>query len=597
MRKKTKILSLALVFCLALPASAFGGSSGGNGIRPAENAGSGSGSAASEINGLTRGEFISALAEASGEELQQYEQSCSPFSDVKDDDTAVSWAYAKWLINGGGDGRFRPDDRLNRQEAAAILGRYLDYRYTSLPAGCGTGLPDTAELAEWAGDGVTACCMYGIIPEENAGQSSDLTENGSGSSIWDFRPLDPVSAEDAALWIGNVGKLNLSDLSIPEEKTFSDRLAAAVKSGANGKNWSVSPYSARTALAMMTAGAKGATQRELLDALQIEDIGRFSDETESLMETYDSYEGVMALRTANSIWLNQSWFGGRGKFLPDYRDEMAHKYRAEAREVTDSNSVEEVNDWVNEKTEGKIPEILGEDNRDFVTALVNAVYFKAAWKNEFPEQNTKEGVFYNADGSRTETDFMNQTDFFGYYSTPGVEAVRLDYRNYGTEGQEGEWKNCPDADFSMYLIKAEDSLSDLENILEQAEFENSKIRISMPKFRVEHTAVLDDAFKAMGVRTAYDSGSADFSGILDPSTLPGGEYFMDTVIQKTYIAADEKGTEAAAATAVMGEGSSAPPERQPPVREFIADEPFYFVIRDNAEGLILFAGQYNLADA
>ena len=265
--------------------------------------------------------------------------------------------------------------------------------------------------------------------------------------------------------------------------------------------------------------------------------------------------------------------------------------------MTDSNSVEEVNAWVDEKTEGKIPEILSEDNRNFVTAFVNAVYFKAAWEKEFSEKNTEQGVFKNADGSQVETDFMNQTDFFGYYSTPGVEAVRLDYRNYGIEDSEGGRKNCPDADFSMYLIKAEDSLSDVENILDQAEFETSKVSISMPKFRVECTAELDAALKSMGVKTAYDSDRADFSGILDPSLLPERKYFMDTVIQKTYIAVDEEGTEAAAATAAMDGSSSLPPERQPLVREFIADEPFYFVIRDNREGLILFAGQYNLANA
>lgn len=593
MRKKTKILSLALVFCLALPASAFGGSSGGNGIWPAENAGSGADSAASEMQVITRGKFISMLAESSGEELQQYIQVCSPFSDVKNEDEAVSWAYAKWLINGGGDGRFRPNDRLNRQEAAAILGRYLDYRYTSLPVGCGTGLPDTAEIAEWARDGVTACCMYGIIPEESAGQSTE--QNEISSSNYDFRPMDSVSAADASRWIENVEKLNLSAVTLSENRTFSDRFTETVKNGAEGKNWSVSPYSARAALAMMTAGAQGATQRELLDALQIEDIGQFGDEIQHLMERYDSYSGVIELRTANSAWLNQSWFGGKGEFLPDYRDEITQKYRAEVKDVTDSNSVEEVNAWVDEKTEGKIPEILSEDNRNFVTAFVNAVYFRAAWNKEFSEKNTEQGVFKNADGSQVETDFMNQTDFFGYYSTPGVEAVRLDYRNYGIEDLEGGQKNCPDADFSMYLIKAEDRLSDLENILDQAEFETSKVSISMPKFRVECTAELDAALKSMGVKRAYDSDRADFSGILDPSLLPGTKYFMDTVIQKTYIAVDEEGTEAAAATAAMDGSSSLPPERQPLVREFIADEPFYFVIRDNAEGLILFAGQYNLA--
>ena len=150
----------------------------------------------------------------------------------------------------------------------------------------------------------------------------------------------------------------------------------------------------------------------------------------------------------------------------------------------------------------------------------------------------------------------------------------------------------------MYLIKADDKMADLQNILDQAEFENGKVRLSVPKFKVEHSAVLDSALKAMGIVTAYDSGKSDFSAIVDPSSLPGGAYFLDPVLQKSYIAVDEKGTEAAAVTAVMGAGSSEmPPEREPLIREFIADEPFYFVIRDNTEGLVLFAGQYNLAQA
>ena len=278
---------------------------------------------------------------------------------------------------------------------------------------------------------------------------------------------------------------------------------------------------------------------------------------------------------------------------------MELQYRAEVREVTNSDSVEEVNAWVNEKTKGKIPTILSENNRDFVTALVNAVYFKAAWEKEFSEQDTKEGDFYNADGSRSKIDFMNQTDNFGYYSTPGVEAVKLDYKNYKADDTDGTiQKIYRDADFSMYLIKADEKMADLQNILDQAEFENGKVRISVPKFKVEHSAVLDNALKAMGIVTAYDSGKSDFSAIVDPSSLPGGAYFLDTVLQKSYIAVDEKGTEAAAVTAVMGAGSSEmPPEREPLIREFIADEPFYFVIRDNTEGLVLFAGQYNLAQA
>ena len=96
------------------------------------------------------------------------------------------------------------------------------------------------------------------------------------------------------------------------------------------------------------------------------------------------------------------------------------------------------------------------------------------------------------------------------------------------------------------------------------------------------------------MQTAYDPETADLSAMLDPSGLPGQQHFLDTVVHKTYIAVDERGTEAAAVTAAMT-GRAAPPERPELIRSFAADSPFWFVIRDNAKGEILFAGRYETA--
>lgn len=120
------------------------------------------------------------------------------------------------------------------------------------------------------------------------------------------------------------------------------------------------------------------------------------------------------------------------------------------------------------------------------------------------------------------------------------------------------------------------------------------MNVSVPKFKVEYSAALDEALQALGVRTVYDPENADLSAMLDPSSLPGQQHFLDTVLHKTYIAVDEKGTEAAAVTAAMT-GESAAPERPTLVRTFTADSPFWFVIRDNANGEILFTGRYETA--
>ena len=546
---------------------------------------------------VTRGDFLEALASASGEDvsdsawidMEEY------FTDGVEASDEVKWTFAKWILNGAAqDGEkavLRLDDLITRQEAAALLGRYLDYRYTALPAGCGTGSPDPYNIAEWAQNGVSKCWMYGVI---NMSDESNVSyPDGTTSSALDFRPNDLVAGSEAAQWIANANALDMSAVAAPEKPGFADALIRAVD--AEG-NWSLSPYSIRMCLAMLANGTKGETQRELLDALQIEDLEAFNQTVKEQLATYDGYARIMSLETANSLWINQSWFDGAGEFLPDYAREMDEYFRAVVEEVTNADSVERVNAWADEKTHGKIPTILTEDNREFVTALINAVYFKAAWEKEFSPAHTEKADFTNADGTAGTVDMMHQTDVFGYYSTPGVEALRMDYRKYAVDNWEGDnWKYFRDADFSMHLIKADDEL-DVQNLLDNAEFTYSDVRVSIPRFKVEYGVPLDEALQALGVRTAYEPEKADLTAMLDPSELPARQHFLDTVVHKTYVAVDEKGTEAAAVTAAMDGAGAALPSRPELVRTFTADEPFWFVIRDNANGEILFAGRYETAN-
>lgn len=576
---KRRILALLLGLCMFLPVSA-------GAAREPEICGYPVEDVMQELpKTVTRGTFLDALAALSGEDVKDsaWIDMEDYFIDGADASDGVKWAFAKWVLNGDGVGEARGELRLDapitRQEAAALLGRYLDYRYTDLPAGCGTGAPSMDNIADWAQQGVMHCWMYGVIDTED---------------VLDFRPDGLVSGEDAAQWIANANAVTASAYWTPEEAaTFVDAL---VRAASPEGNWVMSPYSARLCLAMLANGTKGETQAELLDALQIDDLDAFNQDVKELLATYDGYARIMSLDTANSIWLNQSWFDGKGAFLPDFVEKMDENYRATVEEVTNTDSVERVNAWVSEKTNDKIPTILTEDNREFVTALVNAVYFKAAWENEFLESRTDKADFTNADGSTDTVDMMHQTSGFGYYATPGIEALEMDYRKYAVDNPEGDnWEYFRDADFSMYLIKADQQI-DVQALLDQAEFTYGDVDIAVPKFKVEYGAALDDALQALGVKTAYDRDKADLTAMLDPSGLPGGQHFLDTVLQKAYIAIDEKGTEAAAVTAAMNGAGAEPPSRPKLVRTFTADSPFWFVIRDNANQEILFVGQYETAE-
>lgn len=558
---KRKILALLLGLCLLLPAAA------GATSYPSEG----------DQASLSRIGFLSELAKATGVDTDEYADVDLPFTDCARD-PSVAWAWYNWLINGDGTGACRANT-INREEAAAILGRWMDNTYTELPPGCGTGAPNMDNISDWARDGVMKCWMYGIIDTDDAAN---------------FRPNDPVTVADAKQWCANLRKL--ADLPAVLQAVEPDFADALIRAAAPEGNWVLSPYSARLCLAMLANGAKGETRAELLDALQIDDLNAFNQSVKALLETYDSYARIMSLDTANSIWINQSWFDGQGNFLPDFIKTVDEYYRATVEEVTNQDSIERVNMWVNENTNGKIPSILTEDNRKFVSALINAVYFKAAWANEFSENRTEKADFTNADGTTGTVDMMHQTSGFGYYSTPGVEALKMDYRKYAVDNWEGDnWEYFRDADFSMYLIKADDTL-DVQNLLDQAEFIYGNVQVSVPKFRVEYGAALNNALQAMGVTIVYDREKADLTAMLDPSRLPGRQYFLDTVLQKAYIAIDEKGTEAAAVTAAMGGSGAAPQDRPQLVREFVADSPFWFVIRDNKNGELLFVGRYENAE-
>ena len=582
--KKRRVLAIVLALGLLLPGAA---------------------GAAQELCGYppappetaTRGWFLQTLALNAGEDVSEsawidMEEYFTDGADVPDE---VKWTFDKWILNGDGNGEekgtLRLDDPITRQEAAALLGRYLDYKYTELPAGCGTGSPDNHNIAAWAQSGVSKCWMYGVI---DMSEEQNVTyPDGTASSALEFRPDDPVSGTEAMEWIANANAVTASAVSNPEQPgSFTDALVRELD--AEG-NWSVSPYSIRLCLAMLANGAKGETQQELLTALRIDDLDAFNEGVKELLATYDGYARIMSLDTANSLWLNQSRFDGAGEFLPGFVQQMDEYFRATVEEVTDADSVERVNAWAEEKTNGKIPTILTEDNRQFVTALVNAVYFKAAWENEFNEARTDKAEFTNADGTAGTVDMMHQTNGFGYYATPGVEALKMDYRNDAVDNIEGDnYEFFRDADFSMYLIKADGTL-DVQHLLDSAEFTYGDVNVSVPKFKVEYSAALDEALQALGVQTVYDPETADLTAMLDPSGLPGQQHFLDTVLHKTYIAVDEKGTEAAAVTAAMFGTGAAMPSRPELVRTFTADEPFWFVIRDNAKGEILFVGRYETA--
>ena len=517
----------------------------------------------------------------------------SEFKDVPADTwftNSVSWAAAEGIVNGYSKDEFGPSDDITREQIAAVLYRYAEKKgYDVSRRGDLNRYIDNDKVSDWAKDALSWANAEGLVVGlDDRTLASGANANRAQVATILKRFCEGVEKQNEQPAV-DPGDKPADNPEPSDVRSFTDRLIELMP---KDTNWTISPYSLEMCLAMVANGAKRKTQEELLDTLQISNSEKYNSEIRTLLETYDEFNSVMSLETANSIWINQDRFQGKGRFQQSFSDLLRLNYRAEAREVQDVNSVEEINAWADEKTHGKISRILEEENRKFAVALANAVYFKAAWQNKFSSETTKPQTFYNLNGTESEIPFMHQLGDFAYYEADGIQAVEMPYQNYTVNGADGmNMQFFKDADFGMYFLMSEKDL-DLQEVLDHADFRREKVRLAIPKFKMKYGDSLADELKTLGVLTAFDPNQADLSGMIDPSDYPGmNRLYLDDVLQKAYLAIDEEGTEAAAVTvAIVKNGAAFDP---PLIFDFTADHPFYFVIRDNTSGRILFAGKYN----
>lgn len=345
-----------------------------------------------------------------------------------------------------------------------------------------------------------------------------------------------------------------------------------------------SPYSISVALAMTFAGARGNTERQMAAVLH------FSLEQARLHAAFNALDQALASRgagakskdgkpfrlsVANSLWGQAGY-----KFLPAFLDTLAQNYGAGLR-LVDFRSAPEaarktINDWVSDQTEGKIKDLIPQGAIDALTRLVlaNAIYFNAAWMYPFDKDATQDGPFYLLDGSQVTVPMMRLDKHLGYFAGEGVQAVELPYDG----GEVSMVILVPDRGAFPAFEEALDA-DTVADIL--AKMETTNINLTMPKFKYDSTLSLADTLKAMGMPDAF-STDADFSGMDGTRNLA-----ITDVFHKAFVAVDEAGTEAAAATAVVI-GLTAMPLS--PV-ELTVDRPFVFLIRDIQTGAILFVGR------
>jgi serpin B len=281
------------------------------------------------------------------------------------------------------------------------------------------------------------------------------------------------------------------------------------------------------------------------------------------------------LSVANSLW------GQSGSpFEPDFLYLLARNYGAGMRSAdfaADSEAARQaINDWVSQSTEDRIKDIIPPGALDAFTRMVlaNAVYFKAAWEHPFAQQFTSAQPFQLLDGSSISVPTMVEAEDMGYLQGDGYRAVDLPYAG----GQLS----------MLILLPDEGRFGDMEGKLNPAlindtvsKLTTGEVILSMPKFKFEWSTGLSDGLAALGMVDAFDPRRADFSGIDGKHDLS-----ISAALHKAFIAVDESGTEAAAATVILAVGSD-----MTNVPKVQLDRPFFFLIRDNPTGTILFVGR------
>ncbi|NJD66980.1 MAG: serpin family protein, partial [Chloroflexi bacterium] len=263
-------------------------------------------------------------------------------------------------------------------------------------------------------------------------------------------------------------------------------------------------------------------------------------------------------------------------------DTLATKYGAGIRLVDYIKATEDarkaINAWVSDQTRERIPELIpdGVLNSDTRLVLTNAIYLNAPWMHRFNKDATAPGPFTRLDGSTVEAQLMRLSEELRFAKGSGYQAVELPY----VDGSLSMLVIVPDAgEFADF--QSAFNADTLETIV--SDLKTAQVQLAFPRFEYRTQASLKDALKELGMPIAFEPNLADFSA-MSPDGQP---LYIQDVIHEAFIAVDEDGTEAAAATAVIVGDTSAPVD----VVELTVDRPFLYAIRDNETGAILFLGR------
>nr|CAB3265988.1 leukocyte elastase inhibitor-like [Phallusia mammillata] len=371
---------------------------------------------------------------------------------------------------------------------------------------------------------------------------------------------------------GDVAKLSESNVQ------FSIDLYKKLIADPSTENIMFSPVSVAAAMAMTHLGAKGDT------ANQIDEVFRFNKLEGKFHSAFGELHGLLLDKTAENVTIkssNRVFANDQLKVLEDYKNALT-VYGAQVDSLdfakNPEKSVESINNWISEKTDGKIPSMLAKDSVDGNTALViaNALYFRGNWHSKFSEQQTEQRAFYVSHYTVVKTPFMFQRGKFryGYVEELTLQIVELPYA-----GKEYSMYVLLPENFDLKKVEANLNPENLTRWISEIGYRT--VDITLPKFKLEESLNLHEVLPKLGVTDVFDQSKADLSGLAKKPNLN-----VDQILHKAVLEVNEEGSVAAAATTVRIVARSL--DIRP---EFVANHPFLWAIRHEGTGLVLFMGR------
>ena len=402
--------------------------------------------------------------------------------------------------------------------------------------------------------------------------------------------LEPKSIVDMYSESQTIQLTQAQQVFVNDNNTFTLNFLKAVnETDHSGKSFIYSPLSITYVLGMVNDAATGQTEQELEQALGFHQggINAVNDYCKNLIDNLPKVDNKVTLNIANAIFLNKNY-----TLKPQFTQDMQTYYnaKAEALDFGAPETLDHINGWAKEKTNGMIPNILDEIDPYMVSYLLNAIYFKADWASKFDKNNTKTESF-TTDNGKTELPLMHQNVLINYVNNGVYSAIKMPYGN-------GYW------DMTVMLPEDGKTTDDIISQLSSRGFNDVEgfyrtmggvfkpyeVDLKLPRYETESDTKdvptgLTGLLQKMGINRIFDGSLAEIPN------MANAHVYISMMRQKAKIKVNEEGSEAAAIT-VAGITATINEPVQYPKAVFHANRPFVYVIREASSGVILFVGKF-----